>query len=68
MKLNIASLKGIEKKLRSEFFDVLIEVGNPLISLPTLLANGLFLGVLLGANWLKTVGYCQDLSFFGSSC
>ena len=50
VEMNIASLNGVEKKLRSVLFDVPIEVGNSLVSLPALVADGLFVDVLLGAN------------------
>ena len=43
------------------FFDVPIKVGHSLVSLPTLVADGLFVDVLLGANWLKAVGACLDM-------
>ena len=43
------------------FFDVPIEVRNSLISLPTLVAVGLFVDVLLGANWLKAIGACLNV-------
>ena len=38
--MNIASLNGVEKKSRDVFFDVPIEVGNSLVSLPALVADG----------------------------
>ena len=63
VEMNIASLNGVEKKSRSVFFDVPIEVGNSLVSLPALVADGLFVDVLLGANWLKAVGACLDVSW-----
>ena len=50
MKINIASLNGVEKKSRSVFFDVPFEVRCSLVSLPALVADGLFVDVLLGAN------------------
>ena len=55
VEMNIASLNGVEKKTRSVFFDVPIEVGHYLVSLLALGADGLFVDVLLGANWLKAV-------------
>ena len=61
--MNIASLNGVEKKSRDVFFDVPIEVGNSLVSLPALVADGLFVDVLLGANWLKAVGARLDVSW-----
>ena len=60
---NIASLSGVEKKLRSVFFDAPIEVGNLLVSLLALVADGLFVDILLGSNWLKAVGACIDVSW-----
>ena len=62
VKTNIASFNGLEKKSRNMFFDVPTEVGNSLVSLPVLVADGLFLDVFLGANWLKAVGACLDVS------
>ena len=59
--MNIASLNGVEKKTRSVLFDVPIEVKHSLVSLPALVADGLFMDVLLGANWLKAVGACLDV-------
>ena len=56
--MNIASLNRVEKKTRSVFFDVPIEVGHFLISLPALVADSLFVDFLLGANWLKAIGAC----------
>ena len=50
VEINIASLNGVEKKIRDVFFDVLIEVGQSLVTLPALVADGLFVDVLLGAN------------------
>ena len=44
------------------FFDITIKVGNSLVRLPALVADGLFVDVLLGANWLKAVGACLDVS------
>ena len=48
------------------FFDVPIKVGSSLVSLPALVADGLFIVVLLGANWLKAVGACLDISWLKS--
>ena len=47
VEMNIASLNGVEKKSRDLFFDVPIKVGNSLVSLPVLVADGLFVDVLL---------------------
>ena len=63
--MNIASLNGAEKKGRSVFFYVPIEVRNSLVSLLVLLADGLFLDVLLGANRLKAVGTFLVVSQLG---
>lgn len=63
VEMNIAYLSGVEKKSRSVSFDVPIEVRNSLVSLPALVAGGLFVDVLLGANWLKAVGACLDVSW-----
>ena len=60
--MNIASLNGVEKKLRSVFIDIPIKVRNSMVSLPALVADGLFVDVLLGANWLKAVCSCLDVS------
>ena len=59
--MNIASLNGVEEKVRDVFFDVPIEatVSN---MLPALVADGLFVDVLLGANWMKAVGACLDIN------
>ena len=46
----MASLNRLEKKIRDVFFDVPIEVGQSLVMLPALVADGLFVDVLLGAN------------------
>ena len=46
----------------SMFFDVPIEAGNSLVNLPSLVADSLFVDVLLGANWLKAVGACLNVS------
>ena len=62
VEMNIASLNGVEKKTRRDFFDIPIEVRQSLVSLPTLVADGLFVNVLLGANCLKAVGACLDVS------
>ena len=50
VKMNIASLNGVEKKIGSVFFDVPIEGGHFLVSLLALIADFLFVDVLLGAN------------------
>ena len=47
--MNIACLNGVEKKLWSVFFDVPIKVRNSLVSLSALVADVLFVDVLLGA-------------------
>ena len=62
VKMNIASLNEVEKKTRSVFFDVLIEVRHSLVRLTALVAEDLFVNVLIGANWLKAVGACLDVS------
>ena len=59
--MNIASLNGVKKKSRDAFFDKPIEVGNSLVSLPALVADGLFVDVLLGANWMKAVSARLDV-------
>ena len=61
--MNIAFLNGVEKKTRSVFFDIPIEVGLSLVSFPALVVGGLFVVVLLGANWLKAVGAHLDVSW-----
>ena len=53
--MNIASLGGLEKKVREVFYDVPIEVGKLLVTLPALVAEGFFVDVLIGANWLKAL-------------
>ena len=62
VKMNIASLNGVEKNLNSVFFDVPIKVGSSLVRLPALVADGLFVDVFLDANWLKAVGACLNVS------
>ena len=61
VEMNIASLYGVEKKTRSVFFDIPFEVEHSLVSLPALVADGVFVDFLLGANWLKAVGVCLDV-------
>ena len=61
LKMNIAKLNVVEKKLRYVFFYVPIEVRNSLVSLTALVADGLFEDVLLGANWMKAVSACLDV-------
>ena len=39
-----------------------IEVGQSLVMLPALVADGLFVDVLLGANWMKAVGARLDIN------
>ena len=46
-------MNRVKKKIRDVFFDVPIEVGQSLVTLPALVADGLFVDVLLGANWMK---------------
>ena len=41
VEMNIASLNGVEKKIRDVFFDVPIEVGKSLVNLPALGSDGL---------------------------
>ena len=60
--MNIASLNRVEKKIRMVFFDVPIVFGQSLVTLPPLVADGLFVDVLLGANWMKDVGTCLDIN------
>ena len=60
--MNIASLGGLEKKVREVFYEIPIEVGKSLVTLPALVAEGLFVDVLLGANWLKAVGARLDIT------
>ena len=50
VEMNIASLNKVEMKIRDVFFVVSIEVGQSLVTLPALVADGLFVDVLLGAN------------------
>ena len=60
--MNIASLNRLDKKIRDVFFDMPIEVGQSLVKLPNLVADGLFVDVLLGANWMKAVGARLDIN------
>ena len=62
VEMNIASLGGLEKKVREVFYEIPIEVGKSLVTLPALVAEGLFVDVLLGANWLKAVGARLDIT------
>ena len=62
VEMNNASLNRVEKKIRDVLFDVPIEVGQSLVTLPALVADGLFLDILLGANWMKAVGACLDIN------
>ena len=62
VEINIASLGGLEKKVREVFYDVPIKVGKSLVTLPALVAEGLFVEVLLGANWLQAVGACINIT------
>ena len=63
----ISSLNGVEKS-RYAFFDVPIEVGNSLVSLPVLVADGLLVDVQLGANWEALEGMGKPLgSVWGPS-
>ena len=50
VEINIASLNGVEKKSRDVFLNVFIKFENSLVGLPVLVADGLFVNVLLGAN------------------
>ena len=50
VEMKVASLNGVEKKIRDVFSDVPIEVGQSLVTLPALIANGLFVDILLGAT------------------
>ena len=60
--MNIASLNRVEKKIRDVFFDVLIVVRQSLVMFPVLVADGLFVDVLLGANWIKAVSAHLDIN------
>ena len=60
--MNIASLNGVENKIRDVFFDVPIEVRQSLVTLPALVADGLFVDILLGANRKKAVGTFLDIN------
>ena len=42
------------------FYDMLKEIGKFLVSLHALVADGLFVEILLGANWLKAVRACPN--------
>ena len=63
VEMNIASLNRVENRSRVVFFEGPIKVGNSLIKLLALVADGQILVVYLGANWLKTVGACLDVSW-----
>ena len=56
----------MEKKIRDVFFDVPNEVGQSLVVLPALVADGLFVDVLLGNNWREDVGACLYVSWLES--
>ena len=62
VEMNIASLNGVEKKIRIVFFDAPTEVGQSLVILPALIADGLFADILLGTNWTKAVSACLDIN------
>lgn len=62
VEINLASLNRVEKKIRDIFFDVPIEVGQSLVTLPALVADFLFVEILLSANWMKAVGACLDIN------
>ena len=44
------------------FYDVPIKVGKILVILPALVAEGFFVEVLLGANWLEAIGVCLEIT------
>ena len=52
MEMDIALLIGLEKKVREVFYNLPIQVYKLLVTLPALIAKGLFVDILLGANWL----------------
>lgn len=58
---NTSSLNGIDKKERILFFNVPIEVGSSLVSLPDLVADGLLVDALLDSNWMIAVGAWLDV-------
>ena len=62
VEIDISSLNRVEKKIRDVFFDVPIEVVQSLVTLPSLVADSLFIDVLLGANWFKAIGARLDVS------
>ena len=39
-----------------------IEVRQSMVTLPALVADGLFVDILLGANWMKAVGARLDIN------
>ena len=39
-----------------------IEARQSLVTLPALVADGLFVDILLGANWIKAVGARMDIN------
>ena len=47
---------------RDMFFGLPTKVGNSLVSLPALVADGLFLTYLIGSNQLKAAGACLDIN------
>ena len=52
----------MEKKIRFFFFDVPIEVGQSLVKVPDLVADGFFVEILLGAKWIIAVGAHLDIN------
>ena len=64
VEMNIASLGGLGKKVREVFYEVPIKVGKLLVTLPAPVAEGLFVDVLLGANWLKAIKARIDITRF----
>ena len=62
VEMNIASLGGLKKKVTEVLYEIAIEVGKLLVTLPALVAEGLFVGIILDANWLKAVGACLNIT------
>ena len=60
--VNVALLSILEKKVREVFYDMPKEASKLKVFLPALVADNLFLDVLLVINWLKVVEAHLDVT------